>query len=174
MGCAHKFWRSCFDVIARPCLVIFDRSWQLGEMPEDWRKANGTLIFKKGKEDPGNYRPVSLTSIPGKVMEQLILDSISRHMKDKKVIGDSQHGATKRNSCSTNLITLYDEVTGLVGEGRAVDIVCLDFSKAFNCMFRKILIEKLLKYGLDQPTHFESVTQHIHSRHGGVGLNLFC
>ncbi|PKU36417.1 rna-directed dna polymerase from mobile element jockey-like [Limosa lapponica baueri] len=55
-------------------------SWRTGEVPEDWRKANITPVFKKGKmEDPGNYRPVSLTSVPGKVMEQLVLDVISKH-----------------------------------------------------------------------------------------------
>ena len=54
-------------------------------MPEDWRKANVTPIFKRGnKEDPGNYRPVSLTSIPGKVMEQLIL--FIKQVEDKKVV----------------------------------------------------------------------------------------
>ncbi|KAK4810492.1 hypothetical protein QYF61_004272 [Mycteria americana] len=57
--------------------ISFDRSWRLGELPEDWRKAKVTPIFKKGKkEDPGNYRPVSLTSILRKVVEQLILDTI--------------------------------------------------------------------------------------------------
>jgi len=56
-------------------------------VPEDWRKANVTPIFKKGeKEDPGNYRPVSLTSIPGKVMEQLILEVINKQVEEKKVI----------------------------------------------------------------------------------------
>ena len=78
----------------------------MGEVPEDWRKANVTPLFKKGKkEDPGNYRPVSLySSIPGKVMEQLILETISRHMKDRKVIRSSQHGFTKGKSGLTNLI----------------------------------------------------------------------
>ncbi|PKU33573.1 rna-directed dna polymerase from mobile element jockey- hypothetical protein [Limosa lapponica baueri] len=63
---------------------------------EDWRKANVTPVFKKGKkEDPGNYRLVSLTSIPGKMMERLILGIISKHMEEKKAIRSSQHGFTK-------------------------------------------------------------------------------
>ncbi|GAB0205522.1 hypothetical protein GRJ2_003017800 [Grus japonensis] len=72
------------------------RSWRTGEVPEDWRKANVTLVFKKGKkEDPGNYRTVSLTSITGKVMEQLILGVTSKHVEENKVIGDGQHGFTR-------------------------------------------------------------------------------
>ena len=67
------------DLIAEPLSIIFGRFWRTGEVPEDWRKASVTPAFKKGKkEDPGNYRPVSLTSIPGKVMEQLILDVMSK------------------------------------------------------------------------------------------------
>ena len=66
-------------------------------MSEDWRKANVTAVFKKGKkEDPGNYRLLGLTSIPGKVMEQLILEIISRHSKDEQIIRSSQHGFTVR------------------------------------------------------------------------------
>ena len=65
--------RELADVIAEPLSIAFERSWRTEEVPEDWRKANVTPIFKKGKkEDPGNYRPVRLTSILGKVMQQLI------------------------------------------------------------------------------------------------------
>ncbi|KAK4811069.1 hypothetical protein QYF61_016355, partial [Mycteria americana] len=120
------------------------------QVPEEWRKANVAPISKK--DDPGNYRLVSLISIPGKAMEQLILETISRHMKGKKVIGSSQHGFTKGKSCLTNLINFYDEVTGLVDEGRAMDIVYIDFRKAFDTVSHKILIDKLMKYGLDEQT----------------------
>ena len=78
--------RELADVIAKPFSIIFERSWRTGEVP-DRRKANVTPIFKKGKKkDPGNYRPASLTSIPGKVMEQLILEVICKHVEEKKVI----------------------------------------------------------------------------------------
>ncbi|KGL75503.1 RNA-directed DNA polymerase from mobile element jockey, partial [Tinamus guttatus] len=75
------------EVIAKPLSIIFERSWRTGEVPEDWKKANVTPVFKNGKkEDPGNYRPVSLTSVLGKVMEWLILAVVSRHMEDKQVL----------------------------------------------------------------------------------------
>jgi len=97
---------------------------QLGEAPEDSRKANDTSVFKKGKkEDPGNYRLVSLTLIPGKMMKQLILKITSKHMKDKKVIRISHHGFTKRKTCLINLILFYDEMAGLTDEGRAYHLL---------------------------------------------------
>jgi len=82
-------------------------------VPKDWRKTSVTPIFKKDKkEDPGNYRPVSLTSIPGKVMEQLILELINKQVEEQKVIRSSQHGFTKGKSCLTNLTAFYDGMTG--------------------------------------------------------------
>ncbi|KFP08524.1 hypothetical protein N300_08319, partial [Calypte anna] len=86
-GMHPQMLRELVDVIARLLPIIFGKYLGTGEMPEDWRKAIVTPVFKKGKkEDPGNYSPVSLTSIPEKVMEQLILDTVSRHIKDKRLI----------------------------------------------------------------------------------------
>lgn len=118
-------------------------------MPEDWRKDNFTPMFEKcNNEDPGNYRPVGLTSTSGKVMEQLVLGVISKHEK-KKVIRSSQHGFTKGKSCMTNLIAFYGGTTGCVDEERPVDVDYLDFSKAFGAVSLNILIGKPRKCGLD-------------------------
>ena len=85
-----------------------------GEVPEDGRLADVTPIYKKGrKEDPGNYRPVSLTSVPGKVTEQIILGEITRLLRGFQGIRPSQHGFMKGRSCLTSLISFYDWVTRL-------------------------------------------------------------
>ena len=73
------------EVIAEPLSIICQRSLLTGEVPEDWRLASVTPIYKKGcKEDPGNYRPVSLTSVPGKIMEQIVLREITWHVRDNR------------------------------------------------------------------------------------------
>lgn len=92
-------------------------------MPEDWSKASVVLTLKK---EPGSYKQVSLDSVPGNMMEQLILETIAGHAKYKKVIRNSHHRLINGKSCSSNLTAFCHEVAAIVDQGRAVAIFCLE------------------------------------------------
>ena len=77
-------------------------------VPLDWRLANVTAIFKKGsRKEPGNYRPVSLTSQVGKILERIIKNQIEEYLEGNGLIYSSQHGFRKNRSCLTNLLEFF-------------------------------------------------------------------
>lgn len=130
-------------VIAGPLSIIFQWFWESGEVPANWKLASVVPVFKKGKkEDPGNGRPVSLTSVPGKITETVVLEVTEKHLRDSAVIGRSQHRPVREKSCITNLIPFYDKVLNLTDQGMPIDVMGLDFSKAFGTVSHSILLDK--------------------------------
>lgn len=85
-GIHPRVLKDLADVIVGPLSIIFQWSWESGEVPVNWKLANVVQIFKKGKkEGSGNYRPVSLTSVPGKITEKVILGVSEKHLRDNAV-----------------------------------------------------------------------------------------
>lgn len=127
-----------------PFSTIYQRFWESGEVPADWKLADVILTYKKGtREDPGKYRPVSLTSVPGKVREKIALSATERQLKDKAIVRHSQHGFIKGKCCLDNLFSFCDSITHLMAEGKAVAITFLDFSKSLDSVPHSILLDTL-------------------------------
>ncbi|KAJ7419083.1 disks large-associated protein [Willisornis vidua] len=146
------------QLIGYECLVvILQQSWLTKDVPVDWRLANVTPVYKKSKkEDPGNHRPVSRTSMLGKVMEQIILNTIMQHVQNNQHVQNlpSHHGFQKGRSCSANLLSFYDKVTRTMGETKAVAAVYLDCGKAYDIISHCILLKKLSSHGTLGWLHF--------------------
>ena len=116
--------------IVDPLVVIFQNSLDTGIVPTDWRVANVSPLFKKGgRKKTGNYRPVSLTSVLGKLLESIVKDFITQHLEGSDIIRQSQHGFTKGKSCLTNLLEFFEDVTSRVDRGESVDVVYLGFDR---------------------------------------------
>ena len=133
-----------------PLAIIYTRCLAQETVPPEWKTANVTPIFKKGaKGSPGNYRPVSLTCVLCKVMESIIRDAIMEHLDMFKLIRSSQHGCMAGTSCVTNLLEYLEELSKLVDRGASVDVVYLDFAKAFDKVPIGRLVEKCRGLGID-------------------------
>ena len=141
--------KQCASELAVPLCAIFQESYDHGQLPPDWKLANISAIFKKGnKQDPGNYRPVSLTSVPGKIMESIIKEHLVEYLKKKDWLSVCQHGFVKGRSCLTNLLEAFEAWTRLLDEGHGIDIIFLDYRKAFDTVPHRRLLVKLVQLGI--------------------------
>jgi len=127
-----------------PLSIIFKKSMDRGELPSDWKLGNITPIFKKGsKKKAENYRPISITCVACRLLESIIKDQIVEHLAVNNLIKATQHGFMKNKSTVTNLIEFFDKITSEVDAGTPMDLVYLDFSKAFDKVPRERLLAKL-------------------------------
>ena len=135
--------------LSLPLSTLFNKSITEGVIPKDWKEANVTAIFKKGsRSDPSNYRPVSLTCVTCKVLESLIRDVIVEYMSGYKLYSDCQHGFRQKRSCITQLLEVMEDLTNMIENRNTIDIIYLDFRKAFDTVPHERLLLKLKSYGI--------------------------
>ncbi len=128
--------------------TLFSLSLRQGSVPADWKADNITPIFKKGdRNTPGNSRPLSLTSVVCKMFESIIIDKIVSYLER-----DSQHGFRNKRSCLSNLLTICNDLV-LAHITRSLDIVYLDFQKAFDKVLHNELMFKLKQLLIDGNVH---------------------
>ncbi len=146
--------RELKDVLAEPICLLFKASINEGVLPQDWKCSNITAIHKKGKKsDPGNYRPVSLTSILCKVLESIVREHIMTHMNNNDFFSDKQYGFLPGRSTTLQLLTVLDDWTEMLDEGDSLDVIYCDFKKAFDTVPHKRLLKKMASYGIDGKIH---------------------
>ena len=142
-GFLPKVMRSVAAGLAPLLCRVFSASLERGEVPLDWRSADVCPMHKKGREDQAsNFRPVSLTSVPGKVLETLIKARMVSHLEQNDLLVGSQHGFRAGRSCLTNLLEFYHAIFGAYDRSGSVDVVYLDFQKAFDKVPHRRLMAK--------------------------------
>ena len=121
------------DVISFPITCIMNDSIISGVVPDEWKSANVTPIHKSGsKGRVENYRPISLTSQICKLQESIIREAIIEHLDKYQLNSITQHGFRRGGSCLSDLIRSLDKVSGFLDADECIDVIYLDFSKAFD------------------------------------------
>ena len=169
-GCVLK---NCSDSLCRPLPIIFKLIYNTGILPAEWKSANIVPIHKKGDKDLiSNYRPISLTCLKSKIMEHIIQEELL--IKTRHLINPEQHGFLLGKSCTTNLITITDDIATSLHNDKCVDIVYFDFAKAFDTVNHDILLNKLKHNYNIEARLLKFLTNYLENRQQRVLLeNIF-
>ena len=150
----NQVLKTCADQIAPALRCIYQKSLDTGTLPADWLEANISCVFKKGdRHQPENYRPISLTSVPCKILEHIICHHIHLHLESNNILTHLNHGFRSGYSCKSQLLTTTHDLLNSFDQKIQVDITILDFSKAFDTVPHRKLLHKLSHYGITEPLH---------------------
>ena len=139
----------CKEQLATPLKIIMRKSLQTGKVPEAWKEANIACIHKGGdKSQAINYRPVSLTSIIAKLIERIIRWCLIHYLELNNAFPETQHGFRSGRSTVSQLLEHFETIIDALEHKSNIDIIMLDYSKAFDKINISILLHKLKKLGI--------------------------
>ena len=146
----HPFFlKKMSNVLSEPLSILYLKSLQMESCPRQWLEAIITAIHKKGpRYIPGNYRPISLTSVISKIMEKIVRDAIVQHMTKNQLFADAQHGFVDNRTCITQLLVALEAWGDVLENGGTIDVIYTDFSKAFDSIPHKRLLVKIKSLGI--------------------------
>ena len=136
--------------LIKPLTLLFNRSLQLGQVPNQWKLANVCAIFKnQGSEnDPSNYRPISITSCIGKILEKIIFKYLYNYLQENNILTKFQSGFRPKDSTVNQLLEIYHTIIENLDKNKDIKFIFCDVSKAFDKVWHKGLLHKLQKYGI--------------------------
>ena len=169
-GIPNILLKNCATSLAQPLSHIFEMSFRERRLPRDWKIAIVTPIHKKGPTSiPGNYRPISITSTSCRVMERIVNRSLMQFLLNNNLIDKSQHGFTPGSSTVTNILECADRWSEVIQARQSLDVIYLDFKKAFDSVSHLKLLQKVAAYGV-RGDLLSWLTDFLNSRFQRVGV----
>ena len=140
--------KSLCDIVCKPLAIILKTSLDTMSLPNIWKTANVSSIFKNGdRSDPSNHRPISLTCVASKTMESIIKDVIITYLLENNLLSNCQFGFVSDRSVQLQLLSLLSHWTDILDSCHTIDVIYLDFKKAFDSVPHIHLLSKLHSYG---------------------------
>ena len=139
----------CKTELSKPLTILWKKCLKDGTTPQSLKEATIIPLHKGNSRGlASNYRPIALTSHIIKIAEKVIRKHIIAHMDNNNLFNPSQHGFRAGRSCLSQLIAHFDRILSLIEEGANVDVIYLDFAKAFDKVDHSVLLHKLKRFGI--------------------------
>ena len=172
-GLPAIFFKMCKSSLSKPLKIIWQSNFDRGTTPLILKTSHITPIFKKGDQGaPENYRPVALTSIATKIFEKIVREKLQHYLEENNLYNSSQHGFRPGRSCLSQLLAHIERLISHLQDNENVDVIYLDFSKAFDKVDHRILLHKL-KINRVRGQLLNWIQSFLTARHQRVSVNTF-